>query len=242
MARAQDALERPDLQWRYSRVAEYVDRAQPPRHFAGTRAEREGESRCAERRAGSDEFQTLVHGVCSAAASEAQSLRCRPEPSPSRARSASGIDTILCTEFPKRLPAGTKVTHSTTWDNSTQNEADPDPNREVPWGLQTWDEMLYGVVRLRYVDGAAAPDDSSGAFFAGWALAQLWTVGLQPDLRESHLLAIFVSQAFTLTLCHSHPFTSGLPHWCTQQRRSTSAFSRSAAPTCSSTSSRSTTC
>jgi mono/diheme cytochrome c family protein/peroxiredoxin len=58
---------------------------------------------------------------------------------------------------PKRLPAGTKVTHSTTWDNSAQNKANPDPNREVPWGQQTWDEMLYGVVRYRYVDESNAP-------------------------------------------------------------------------------------
>lgn len=58
---------------------------------------------------------------------------------------------------PKLLPAGTKVTHSTTWDNSAQNKANPDPNREVPWGQQTWDEMLYGVVRYRYVDESNAP-------------------------------------------------------------------------------------
>jgi peroxiredoxin len=61
---------------------------------------------------------------------------------------------------PKRLPAGTTVTHSTTWDNSSQNKANPDPNREVPWGQQTWDEMLYGVVRFRYVDEAAAPTET----------------------------------------------------------------------------------
>jgi hypothetical protein len=61
---------------------------------------------------------------------------------------------------PKRLPAGTKVTHSTTWDNSSQNKANPDPNREVPWGQQTWDEMLYGVVRFRYVDESAAPPET----------------------------------------------------------------------------------
>jgi peroxiredoxin/mono/diheme cytochrome c family protein len=58
---------------------------------------------------------------------------------------------------PKLLPAGTKVTHSTTWDNSAQNKANPDPNRIVPWGQQTWDEMLYGVVRYRYVDESNAP-------------------------------------------------------------------------------------
>jgi len=58
---------------------------------------------------------------------------------------------------PKRLPAGTKVTHHTTWDNSAQNKANPDPNRVVPWGQQTWDEMLYGVIRYRYVNESDAP-------------------------------------------------------------------------------------
>lgn len=58
---------------------------------------------------------------------------------------------------PKLLPAGTKVTHSTTYDNSTQNKANPDATRVVPWGEQTWDEMLYGVVRYRYVNEADAP-------------------------------------------------------------------------------------
>lgn len=58
---------------------------------------------------------------------------------------------------PKMLPAGTKVTHSTTWDNSSQNKANPDPTRVVPWGQQTWDEMLYGVVRFRYLDENSAP-------------------------------------------------------------------------------------
>jgi peroxiredoxin len=58
---------------------------------------------------------------------------------------------------PKLLPAGTKVTHSTTYDNSTQNKANPDATRVVPWGQQTWDEMLYGVVRYRYVNEADAP-------------------------------------------------------------------------------------
>ena len=38
-----------------------------------------------------------------------------------------------------------------------QNKANPDPNRVVPWGQQTWDEMLYGVVRYRYVNESDAP-------------------------------------------------------------------------------------
>jgi peroxiredoxin len=53
---------------------------------------------------------------------------------------------------PKVLPAGTKVVYTTVFDNSVQNKANPDPNRVVPWGEQTWDEMVFGVIRYRYLD------------------------------------------------------------------------------------------
>ena len=52
-------------------------------------------------------------------------------------------------QTPKLLPAGTRVTHTTIYDNSAQNAANPDPNRVVPWGEQSWDEMLYGTVVYR---------------------------------------------------------------------------------------------
>jgi hypothetical protein len=63
---------------------------------------------------------------------------------------------------PKRLPAGTRLVHTTTWDNSAQNPANPDPDREVPWGQQSWDEMLFGAVRWRYADDEAITDRASG--------------------------------------------------------------------------------
>jgi AhpC/TSA family protein len=46
---------------------------------------------------------------------------------------------------PKQVPAGTKLVHTTWYDNSAANPGNPDPTREVPWGLQSWDEMLYGA-------------------------------------------------------------------------------------------------
>lgn len=52
---------------------------------------------------------------------------------------------------PKVLPAGTRIVHTTTWDNSAQNPANPDPSREVPWGRQSWDEMLFGAVTFRHL-------------------------------------------------------------------------------------------
>lgn len=71
---------------------------------------------------------------------------------------------------PKRLPAGTRIVHRTSWDNSATNPANPDPDREVPWGEQSWDEMLFGAITWRYVTdeeieqvGATAQADTTQA-------------------------------------------------------------------------------
>ncbi len=60
---------------------------------------------------------------------------------------------------PMLVPAGTRIVYTQWYDNSTQNRANPDPNREVTWGEQTWDEMIFGVIRYRNVkeDGPAQP-------------------------------------------------------------------------------------
>ena len=50
---------------------------------------------------------------------------------------------------PRMLPAGTRIVHRTWWDNSARNPANPDPTREVPWGRQSWDEMLFGAMSYR---------------------------------------------------------------------------------------------
>ena len=66
--------------------------------------------------------------------------------------------TTYTLEEPMLIPAGTKIVHSTVYDNSTQNPANPDPNRVVPWGEQSFDEMLYGVVQFRELTPSAAHD------------------------------------------------------------------------------------
>jgi len=60
---------------------------------------------------------------------------------------------------PKRVPAGTRVVYTGEFDNSTQNKANPDPNREITWGEQTWDEMLFGVIRYRNIRADAGEDN-----------------------------------------------------------------------------------
>jgi hypothetical protein len=53
--------------------------------------------------------------------------------------------------------------HTTVYDNSSQNPANPDPNRTVPWGEQSFDEMLYGVVQFRELTPVGADVKVSSA-------------------------------------------------------------------------------
>lgn len=45
---------------------------------------------------------------------------------------------------PVSVPAGARLHHVTVYDNSIQNPANPDPEKTVRWGQQSWQEMLYG--------------------------------------------------------------------------------------------------
>jgi hypothetical protein len=47
-----------------------------------------------------------------------------------------------------------------TWDNSAQNPANPDPDRVVHWGEQTWEEMNVGWIRYRYTEETTAETGS----------------------------------------------------------------------------------
>ena len=56
---------------------------------------------------------------------------------------------------PIDIPAGSMLIARYTFDNSTRNPANPDPNRVVPWGDQSFDEMLYTAIRYRWIDETA---------------------------------------------------------------------------------------
>jgi len=48
----------------------------------------------------------------------------------------------------KKAPAGTRLVVTGTWDNSASNRFNPNPNVEVKWGDQSWEEMLLSIVTL----------------------------------------------------------------------------------------------
>jgi len=53
---------------------------------------------------------------------------------------------------PKFVQAGTVIKATGAFDNSTQNKTNTDPERSVPWGQQSWDEMFFGAVNWKYAD------------------------------------------------------------------------------------------
>ncbi|REK18829.1 MAG: thiol-disulfide isomerase [Planctomycetota bacterium] len=70
---------------------------------------------------------------------------------------------------PKLLPKGTRMRCLAAYDNSTDNIANPNPDRIVHWGDQTWDEMLIGFMEVTDPDPTprtaktAATSDTSAA-------------------------------------------------------------------------------
>jgi peroxiredoxin len=52
---------------------------------------------------------------------------------------------------PVKVAAGSKLIAIYTYDNSVRNPANPDHNRTVPWGDQSFDEMLYTAFHYRWV-------------------------------------------------------------------------------------------
>ena len=47
-------------------------------------------------------------------------------------------------EEPKFVPAGTEIKMTGVWDNSAENEFNPDPTVTVTWGEATHEEMMFG--------------------------------------------------------------------------------------------------
>jgi peroxiredoxin len=57
---------------------------------------------------------------------------------------------------PILIKAGTKLIATWVYDNSTHNKANPDPKRNVSWGEQTPDEMMYFRINYRWADETVA--------------------------------------------------------------------------------------
>ena len=81
---------------------------------------------------------------------------------------------------PKPIPAGTTIKCVAHFDNSIHNPANPDPNKEVRWGDQSWEEMMIGFFST--VD----PKQTSRS--------DIWTAAAAGDVKSiNHQLAAGIS-------------------------------------------------
>ena len=83
------------------------------------------------------------------------------------------------------LPKGTVLHAIAHYDNSADNPTNPDPSAAVTFGLQTWEEMMFGfvdvvydepigskkLIDLRAADHATVPEDRG---FASWDALSTW--------------------------------------------------------------------
>ena len=65
---------------------------------------------------------------------------------------------------PKMVPKGSRMICTASFDNSPDNLANPDPSKEVSWGEQTWDEMMFGFYStIRPLASKPLPKSTSAA-------------------------------------------------------------------------------
>ncbi|MFL5298561.1 MAG: hypothetical protein ACJ798_19455 [Phenylobacterium sp.] len=57
---------------------------------------------------------------------------------------------------PLKIPAGSRLVAHYVYDNSKRNPSNPDPNRTITWGEQSWEEMFFTSVRYRWLDETAS--------------------------------------------------------------------------------------
>jgi hypothetical protein len=74
---------------------------------------------------------------------------------------------------PVALPAGSRIDCLAHFDNSTANPDNPDPTKDVSWGVQSTDEMMIGFVDFVVKDGVSPKPISP-------------LLGKLPDLAEQH--------------------------------------------------------
>ncbi|MBS1826374.1 MAG: thiol-disulfide isomerase [Acidobacteria bacterium] len=62
------------------------------------------------------------------------------------------FDWQLWYEFasPKRIPKGTRLEVTGTFDNSANNRFNPDATKDVKWGEQSWEEMMMGFFDVAF--------------------------------------------------------------------------------------------
>jgi hypothetical protein len=94
-----------------------------------------------------------------------------------------GWQTTYQLTEPLTLPKGTKMYCVAHFDNSADNYANPDPSKEVSWGEQTWEEMMFGWFEMSLADQDLTLPATASALRVKEFLAQADTIKLDDQLK-----------------------------------------------------------
>jgi len=95
-----------------------------------------------------------------------------------------GWQTTYELSEPKRIPRGTKMYCVAHFDNSTDNYANPDPSKEVSWGEQTWEEMMFGWFEMALEDQDLTQPATVGSTRVKEFLASANTIQIDDQLKH----------------------------------------------------------
>lgn len=94
-----------------------------------------------------------------------------------------GWQTTYQMAEPLHMPKGSAL-HCVAWfDNSEDNLANPDPNSEVTWGEQTWEEMMFGWFEMTLADQDLTKPQPPPVSRVKEFLAQHAASGSKPDAQ-----------------------------------------------------------
>jgi mono/diheme cytochrome c family protein len=88
---------------------------------------------------------------------------------------------------PIKVPAGSKLIATYIYDNSKRNPANPDPNKEVVWGDQSFEEMFFTQLRYRWVDETATKQTTYDDDMMKTRLIGMMDTNLDGKIQESEL-------------------------------------------------------
>jgi hypothetical protein len=90
-------------------------------------------------------------------------------------------------EQPIKIPAGSRLIAHYVYDNSKRNPANPDPNRKITWGEQSWEEMFFTSVSFRWLDETAAKQIDNEARFAQGRMLGMMDDNIDGKLEKTEL-------------------------------------------------------
>ncbi|MEX2113852.1 MAG: redoxin domain-containing protein [Pirellulales bacterium] len=107
-----------------------------------------------------------------------------------------GWQTTYELATPKPVPRGATLHCTAHFDNSADNLANPDPTREVGWGEQTWEEMMFGWFEMALADQDLTQPATAESLRLHEFLANAASIQLDDRLKSQARGALESEKAF----------------------------------------------